>query len=141
MAVVDTSIEIGHFRFYVDPAMIDRIKLPISRLSTAYSNTHSRPSPTNRNQTSPAPSASELHLEIRKLSARIYSPSRLHGIDSSRRARGSSIWIDAGKLYLERSQGDHIQARLDWLKADLCQLTGMLPSARSNVAFADLASH
>lgn len=65
-----------------------------------------------------------MHVEILKLSAYVYSPYRPHQMGGSRRAR-ARLGLETGMLYLARTQGDHIQAGLDWLTASLGQLTGM----------------
>jgi hypothetical protein len=122
--IAGTSIQLGHIRFYVDPAMIDRVKLPISQLSSAYSDTCiSAENPKRAIRPSTTSSASDLHLEIHKLSVQVYSPYVQPKTGRSQCARGR-VGLETGTLYLGRTQVDHIQAGLDWLTVSLGQLTG-----------------
>ena len=123
-AVAGTSIQLGDIHFYLDPTMIDRMKTPLSGLSSAYSDTLQPTATSSKDRSSRVSNAAELHLRIRSVSARIYSPHRLHASDSDQRVR-SRIGFDVGGVHWGRSQGHLIQAQVDWLKADLSQLTGM----------------
>lgn len=64
-------------------------------------------------------SAAALRLDIRMLSTRIYNaPSQEKAVPHAVQVPGR-VGLDASGILLERSNDGAIQARMDWLKADL----------------------
>ncbi|KAJ9116572.1 hypothetical protein QFC20_000504 [Naganishia adeliensis] len=114
------TLLLRYIRLYLDPSRLEHSIRSLQQLLSVYNAASDAPRRSNVTRGgSDSTSAAALRLDIRMLSTRIYNaPCQGKAVPRAIQIPGR-VGLDASGILLERSIDGAIQARMDWMKADL----------------------